>query len=416
MRIFTVPPEESFLDALVAGLRAQDGADPAVLARTTILLPTRRAVRALAEAFLRASDGRALLLPRLMPVGDLDAEELSLLGDEGQGDDALDIPPAIPDLRRRLMLTRLVLEWGRRQGTGPLTPGQAAPLAGELARFLDEVQTEGGSLDDLDRLVPGGIRRALAEGARIPRHRARPLARRARRDRRASIRPTGATRCSRRKRRVAGQSAGSSGDRRRHHRRRARGGRSSGDGRAAGTRHDRASRPRARLRSQDLEQILADPAHPQHVMARLLRRLELAPADVAEWPHHVGGGAAAGRSRVIFEALRPAASSERWRDAPQFAAWRYRGLRRLDCAGPQEEALAIAHLLRQALEDPGRTAALVTPDRDCARRVAAELRRWGIEIDDSAGIPLDRTPPGIFLRLVVAAAASNWRRCRCWRS
>ena len=77
------------------------------------------------------------------------------------------------------------------------------------------------------------------------------------------------------------------------------------------------------------------------------------------------------------------------------------GLLRLDCAGPQEEATVIALLLRQTLEDAGATAALVTPDRDLARRVAAELRRWGIEIDDSAGAPLDKTPPGVFLRLVL---------------
>jgi ATP-dependent helicase/nuclease subunit B len=51
------------------------------------------------------------------------------------------------------------------------------------------------------------------------------------------------------------------------------------------------------------------------------------------------------------------------------------------------------------LEQPGRTAALVTPDRHLARRVAVELRRWQIEVDDSAGTPLDQTPPGAFLLL-----------------
>jgi ATP-dependent helicase/nuclease subunit B len=63
------------------------------------------------------------------------------------------------------------------------------------------------------------------------------------------------------------------------------------------------------------------------------------------------------------------------------------------------EALALALRMRAALETPGRTAALVTPDRHLARRVAIELRRWGIEVDDSAGTPLDQTPPGGFLLL-----------------
>ena len=83
------------------------------------------------------------------------------------------------------------------------------------------------------------------------------------------------------------------------------------------------------------------------------------------------------------------------------------GLRRHDCAGAQEEALTIALLLRRKLETPGATAALVTPDRALARQVAAELARWGIAIDDSAGLPLNRTPPGVFLRLVLDLAASE---------
>ena len=75
--------------------------------------------------------------------------------------------------------------------------------------------------------------------------------------------------------------------------------------------------------------------------------------------------------------------------------------------------MTIALLLRRKLETPGTTAALVTPDRELARRVAVELSRWGIEIDDSAGLPLNRTPPGAFLRLVLDLAESGSPRCHC---
>ena len=61
--------------------------------------------------------------------------------------------------------------------------------------------------------------------------------------------------------------------------------------------------------------------------------------------------------------------------------------------------------LRNALETTGKTAALVTPDRRLARRVATELGRWGIEIDDSAGLPLAQTAPGSFLRLTAELVA-----------
>src|SRR5690348_9192256 len=127
--VFTIDADRPFLDTLVAGLRADAGDDPLALSRQTILLPTRRAARALAEAFLRASDGRALLLPRLVPVGDVDAEELAF-GD-GDGFAAIDIPPAIPPLRRALLLTGLVLRWAELKGDR-LSAGQGALLAGEL--------------------------------------------------------------------------------------------------------------------------------------------------------------------------------------------------------------------------------------------------------------------------------------------
>src|SRR5216684_4077577 len=152
--VFTIASDVPFLDALAAGLLAQAGDDPLAPARQTVLLPTRRASRALREAFLRASGGKALLLPRLVPVGDVDAEELGFFGEDVDGEAGFDIPPAVPELRRQLLLTRLVLGWGRARGSGPLTAGQAAPLARELARFLDEVQSEGCDLARLASLVP----------------------------------------------------------------------------------------------------------------------------------------------------------------------------------------------------------------------------------------------------------------------
>jgi ATP-dependent helicase/nuclease subunit B len=113
------------------------------------------------------------------------------------------------------------------------------------------------------------------------------------------------------------------------------------------------------------------------------------------------------RGKLLREALAPATLTHRWRFIAGVDAKALKGFRRLDCPGPQEEALAIALMLRERLETPGATAALITPDRDLARRVAAELRRWKIDIDDSAGVPLNKTPPGVFLRLVLELAAEE---------
>src|SRR5689334_7293063 len=66
-----------------------------------------------------------------------------------------------------------------------------------------------------------------------------------------------------------------------------------------------------------------------------------------------------------------------------------------------QEAQVIALRLREILETPGKTAALVTPDRDLARRVISALKRWGVEIDDSAGEPLIRRPLGSLLAALI---------------
>ena len=127
-RLFTIPPGVSFVDALAAGLLAETAGAPLTLARYTILLPTRRARRALDEAFLRQADGRPLLLPRTLPLGDLDPDDALLAGgDESTGlesaPELADLPPAIPALRRQLLLAQAVQAAGR-AAAAPMTIDQ----------------------------------------------------------------------------------------------------------------------------------------------------------------------------------------------------------------------------------------------------------------------------------------------------
>src|SRR5579862_834321 len=154
-RLYTIAPDRPFLATLAKGLVALAGGDPLRLPRMTVLLPTRRAARSLREAFLRltgegSDPGAPLLLPRMRPIGDLDADELEF----GTGDETLAIPPAIPELRRRLLLTRLVLDWSIEHDDTPLLPGQAASLAAALARLIDTAAAEGASFADLAKLAP----------------------------------------------------------------------------------------------------------------------------------------------------------------------------------------------------------------------------------------------------------------------
>ena len=140
-----------------------------------------------------------------------------------------------------------------------------------------------------------------------------------------------------------------------------------------------------------------DPTHPQFGLRELLGVLGQDRRKVADWP---GAGSDPARRLLISELMRPAETSDAWIE-PSATALDH--VTRADCATPHQEAVVIALAMRESLEHPGRTAALVTPDRGLARRVAAELRRWDIEIDDSAGQPLLDTPPASFLRALLAA-------------
>src|SRR4051794_7518679 len=162
--VYTIAADRPFLMTLARGLAGLSRDDPLALARVTVLLPTRRAARSLREAFLRltgegADAGAPLLLPRMRPIGDLDADELApgLELFEGDGGDTLAVPPALPELRRRLLLTRLILDWHQGEADRSLLPGQAAGLAAALARLLDQAATDGADFARLRELAPDDL-------------------------------------------------------------------------------------------------------------------------------------------------------------------------------------------------------------------------------------------------------------------
>src|SRR4051794_5230822 len=261
------------------------GDDPLLLPRMTVLLPTQRAARSLREAFLRLTtngeDAAPLLLPRLRPIGDLDDDDL---GVGGLAEATLAIPPAIPELRRRLLLTRLVLGWSAAKDGTALLPGQAAALAAALARLLDMAASEEASFDRLHELAPAEYAEHWqlvldflemlprlwpsileAEGAIDPADRRNRLLRRQARlwreaPPRAPVIAAGL---------MGGMPALSDLlstvawlDR----------------GAVILPGLDRATSP-------DQWELIADePSHPQHQIALLLRELELTPDEVADWP------------------------------------------------------------------------------------------------------------------------------------
>ncbi len=389
-----------FVDVLAAGVLARFGSS-LDLAQVTILLPTRRACRSLAEAFLRQSAGQALLLPVIQPIGEVDAEELLLESEELWYQAAAGERP-ISGLRRQLLLSRLIMA----RDPGKLDAAQAAGLAHELASLIDQMQTERLEFAALGDIVPA----ELAEhwqltldflaivtetwpGVLADEQASDPAAYRNRlieaRTRAWRDNPPEAPV-------IAAGSTGSIPA-------------------SADLLHCVARLPAGTVVLPGLDQGLDeaawqtlddDPGHPQFGLKRLLAHLGVERTDVVPWTEHQPATPAE-RLRLISEALKPAPATAGW---PRVAApdeGALAGFERLDCPAPLEEARTIAILLRQALEQPGQTAALVTPDRGLARRVAAELGRWELEVDDSAGLPLAATPPGVFLRLAAALLAEQ---------
>ncbi len=410
-RVYTLPPGTPFVDALAASLWARYRAEPLGLSGVTVLLPTRRACRALGEALLRASRGAPLLLPTMRPLGDLDDEDGFIAAPEepaAAGAGAPGLSPAIPPLRRQLLLTRLVLKFDaeRRAGGRPaMDVAQAARLAAALARFLDQVHTERVGFDALENLVPedyaahwqitvdflGILTRhwpdILAEHGFLDPADRRDRARAALAARWRAAPPEDPV--------IAAGSTGSIP--------------------ATAELLDVVARvPRGAVLLPGLDRDMdeqswdaLDATHPQFGMKQLLERIGASRNAVADWPTAVPVAAPVGRVALLGRALGPAATAPAWLDSAPPPASALDGLTWIDCPGPHEEAGTIALLMREALEAPGRTAALVTPDRALARRVGAELRRWRIEVDDSAGQPLVATPPGAFLRLTAALAVEE---------
>jgi len=412
-KVFTVPPHRAFADALAAGLIAQHKGSATALAQGIVLVPNNRAARAIQDAFVRRSGG-GLLLPRLVPVGDPELDER--IGGMLEPLDAEPVPPAIEPARRLMLLARLVQ---RHRGCAA---AEALRLAGELARTLDQLLIEEAdparlrgfaqdlpdlsihwqkSLDQLQLILRdwpdelqrlGRIdltrRRNLLLDAVATRWRARSPE--------GFVCAAGITTAAPAVARLLGVTARLE------------------QGSVILPGLDLAMPPREwdALGPHEPDEATghrrrALETHPQFHLKLLLDRMSVGRSEVEPWRWGGGRDAPAARSRAIAHAMAPPVFTSKWQGLKP-AERRLTGVRALELTDPAAEAQAIALALREALEEPGRTAALVTPDRNLARRVSALLRRWGIEADDSAGKPLSQTPPGTLLSAAASAAAERF--------
>ncbi|HLJ72739.1 MAG TPA: double-strand break repair protein AddB [Roseiarcus sp.] len=437
LRLFSIPAGAPFLASLARALLDgrlvegfPSGSGPFALANATIYVPTRRAARALGEALRQASGAASLILPRIAPLGAFEPTQDSRLFESPEA--AREAPPAISALDRRMALARLTQAWGRAlkgairavDASGALVflasesplvvagPAQAFALAGDLAALIDDMTIEGVPWERLETLAPGEFdaywRITLdflkIAAAHWPKH----LEERGLIDEAAR----GARLVEDEIARLEGGGfggpvivAGSTGARRA----------------TAALIAAVARAPQGAVVLPDLDLALDEKSwamiggqqiatHPQAGLSRLLEAIGATRQDVRE----IGAVSAPlrARARLLSEALRPADSTELWRRRDDALAAdkigeALSGLSVIEAADEAEEALALAIAMREALETPGKTAALISPDLGLTRRVCAELARWDVVPDVSAGRALRESAAGVFASLILAAAQSR---------
>ncbi len=376
--IYTVNLSDDFSQKLVDFIR-QSATTPFDLAKMMILLPNKRACQTLKTAFIRNQDGKSSLLPQLVPLYELDGLEQ-------------DIPPVIEPYHRLFLLTKLCAQKPNVSGLD-----QALKMALSLSDVLDEFYQFEIDTQKLRELVPDKIfaehwnetltfldiitdtwPKILAENHLIDKmdqnirliHHYTEKWRQSPPDTPVIM-------------------AGFNGN-------------------IPAIRQLAAvinRLPKGTVLLHGLEQQVdfqtwqsANDDYFQHGLKKLLNALDIKPEQVQNLSTDLTLS-----EQFVTESLRPPENTDSWRSLSAFDENTLTHLTRIDCENSEQEALSIALLMRQTLETPEKTAALITTDRTLARRVIIEMNRWGISLNDTAGKPLLKTRVGIFLMLL-----ANW--------
>ena len=414
--VYNMPSGVPFLDNLAKGLRTRFGEE---LQSGLILLPTRRAVRGLGEAFVTAAteDGiRAALLPRLRPLADIDPEEPPFEPGELVGK----VGPSIDPTLRRFEMAKIVAAYHARAMDLPLDAATALAMADPLLAILDDAALEEAKLTESEawaRLM-GEAAKHFQDAATLYKiiqeywparlaelNMEEPQSRKVKLlDALAShwldnppdypvviAGSTGSLRATRRLMRVV-----------------------------ANLPKGLVILPGFQATDNDETWDSIDEQHPQYAMKLLINGLDIDRGEVRDFVKDFVGANLddknrLARTRVLEEALVPASRTADWlarieKLETDFGSVIFDnavdGLSLIEARSDAEEALAIALILREALEDKTKTAALVTPDQALARRVRARLCRWDVDVDMSQGEPLAETSIGVFLDAVLSVSQS----------
>ena len=425
--ILNCPAHSPFLKTLAASVL--DGSiwnagapEPHDLPGLTIYLPSQAAVQPLKLEFLWLSPNEATFLPRIRVLGD--ADPLDLFATYGTRMEpakaaiallkkALAVPSAFTELERQIHLSACALEAAAKLRSTIAEPGErlfpdvpavsAAAIASEIGALIDEAHNEGADLSRIDRLdsseASGSeqlslqLLRAVRKGWAAYKLRINKLDGQERRNRLMAVEAEFIQQ-SKAPVIIAGSTASVAA--------------------TMALMETLKERPNSAIVLHGLDRhldakswaVLGDhPEHPQHGLHQLLSRLDASREtirDLAPLSPTVGRECPR-RAAFLSEALRPASTTAQW---ASFASEERKregspvpGLALIEAETTQDEAAAIALILREALETKGQTAALVTPDENLIGRVRHALTHWGLA--NPAG---DSNPDAFALRIAATAA------------
>jgi ATP-dependent helicase/nuclease subunit B len=397
--IYNIPASRPFADNLVRGILKKYGHDPLELNNIILLLPNRRSCRSVQEAFLRATEGKPSFLPRMQPLGDVGDEDFILKTSLGEVDSQL--PCVMSATRQRLLLATLIEKFqGGYIGKNKITLVQSTNLAIDLAALLDEVQRRNLSLERLHDIVPDDLAKhwqitldfmdiivknwpqILADNAMIDAGTHRNITLELLAKHWQKNPPQNIV--------IAAGSTGSAPA-------------------TANLLKVIAKMPNGMVVLPGLDQLMdedswghIDETHPQMGLKLLLTHLEAPRVNVQLWNEYssIGTPPLDPKEKLISQIMLPASSSDKWQNIEYIADDTIKFLSRIDAPTLQDEARVIALIFRQTLEIPGKTAALITNDKNLAARVISIMETWGVQLDNSAGTPLSQVAKCIFMRLV----------------
>jgi ATP-dependent helicase/nuclease subunit B len=408
-KVFNIPFSQDFAKLIASNILEEYKEKPLEMADVLFLLPNRRACKTFADSFIKLKGETSMMLPRFVPIADIDDEELliSILSQDDKNS-FLKILPEISKIERTLLFTRIIKSRPSDFGMKESSYSQSSYLANALADLIDSVENEDITYDNLANLVPdeysinwqetlkfleiitnfwpdilrernvvdASTRRNLLIKMQAKYWNENPI--------NTPVIVAGTTATFPAMKELV---------------------------------KSVTNLPNGQVILQGIDNNLSDEAwanidetHPQFELKDLLEYLNINRKDVAEYKNHDLNDVFKPKEMLISQMMLPAEITNKWRELNSDIIDKsaIENLTYIDCDTITEEAISIALIMRKNLDIAGRTISLVTPDRALARRVSNQLYRWGLEVDDSAGIPLHQTAIGLYLRQLVSVVENEF--------